>query len=359
MVELVLRATTSDLENGSDAAFAEPDLGELEQTARHIASVQTRNGAIPWEPGGRLDPWNHVEATMGLTVMGFSAQARGALEFLAAVQRPDGAWYAQYDANAIPTVRYVDTNFVAYVATGTWHYAVATHDTNFLIRMWPVVKSAIDFVVDRQEPSGHIQWAVSEDGRAYADALVTGSASTFLSLRCAIEIAIFLNEDPTRWVRSRQALGRALSSGRGFDRTWPSKRRFAMDWFYPVLCGVLPAQAEAIHLNARWDEFADLKYGCRCVCDRDWRTAAETAELVMACHRARDKARARALFATLAQFRAPDGSYWTGLAHPERELWPEERTTWTAGAVLLAADSVYGLTPSAQIFDRARCLSAS
>ena len=322
----------------------------LRETAEYIASVQTRAGAIPWERAGKVDPWNHVEAAMGLSVMGFTAEARRALEFLIALQRPDGGWFAEYDTEGNPTVRHTDTNFVAYAATGAWHCALATGDLEFLACLWPSLKRAIALVVALQEPTGHIPWAVSDSGKAYPDALVTGSASTFLSLNCAIKIAHALGANASDWEQARNALGNALASGNGFDRTWPSKRRYAMDWYYPVLCGAIPPPAAKSLLVARWDEFADLRLGCRCVSDRDWRTAAETSELVMAYVRVGDTARAHELFATLSQFREADGSYWTGLAHPGGVRWPNERTTWTAGAVLLAADSLYELTPAAQLF---------
>ena len=34
---------------------------ELMATARSIASLQLKNGMIPWFEGGHCDPWNHVE----------------------------------------------------------------------------------------------------------------------------------------------------------------------------------------------------------------------------------------------------------------------------------------------------------
>ena len=338
------------LSASTDTSEGRVPFDALRETAEYIASVQTRAGAIPWERAGKVDPWNHVEAAMGLSVMGFTAEARRALEFLIALQRPDGGWFAEYDAGGNPTARHTDTNFVAYAATGAWHCTLATGDLDFLAYLWPSLKRAIALVAALQEPTGHIPWAVSDGGKAYPDALVTGSASTFLSLHCAIKIANALGVHAPGWKRVRNALGSALASGDGFDRTWPSKRRYAMDWYYPVLCGVIPPPAAKSHLAARWNEFADLRLGCRCVSDRDWRTAAETSELVMAYVRALDTNRAHELFATLSQFREADGSYWTGLAYPEGSRWPDERTTWTAGAVLLAADSLYGLTPAAQLF---------
>jgi hypothetical protein len=31
-------------------------------------------------------------------------------------------------------------------------------------------------------------------------------------------------------------------------------------------------------------------------------------------------------------------------------IWPEERTTWTNAAVLMAADALYDLTPASRLF---------
>ena len=46
--------------------------------------------------------------------------------------------------------------------------------------------------------------------------------------------------------------------------------------------------------------------------------------------------------------RRDDGSYWTGIVYPEQETFPfAERTTYTAGAIVLAADALSDATPAA------------
>jgi hypothetical protein len=42
----------------------------LRDTVDYIALVQDSDGGIPWFPGGILDPWDHVESAMGLTIGG-------------------------------------------------------------------------------------------------------------------------------------------------------------------------------------------------------------------------------------------------------------------------------------------------
>jgi hypothetical protein len=52
----------------------------------------------------------------------------------------------------------------------------------------------------------------------------------------------------------------------------------------------------------------------------------------------------------MQHLRDPDGSYWTGLVYSDGKRWPVERTTWTAAAVVLAADALSRTTPGNGIF---------
>jgi hypothetical protein len=123
-----------------------------------------------------------------------------------------------------------------------------------------------------------------------------------------------------------------------------------MDWYYPVLCGALRGASAREHLARHWDRFVVTGYGCRCVDDAPWVTVAESAELVVATARTGNIEAARALFWPLANLRKDDGSYWTGTVLPNEDHWPVESTTWTAGAVLLAADAIFHLSPAATLF---------
>ena len=53
---------------------------------------------------------------------------------------------------------------------------------------------------------------------------------------------------------------------------------------------------------------------------------------------------------TAVAARHDDGSYWTGFVYPDDAHWPVERTTWTAAAVVLAADALSGATPASGLF---------
>jgi len=331
----------------------------LRPSVEFILAAQHDDGCIPWFPGGHADPWDHIEAAMGLVVAGEIDAARRAYAWLKATQLPDGSWWAAYKDGEIHNQDRRETNFVAYIATGVWHFHLVTGDLDFLHEMWPAVERAISFVLAHQGPQGEIHWAVDTDGRPMEDALVTGCSSIHKSLECAVNIAHTIARDARHWVEARRQVGDALRHRpERFDRTWESKARYSMDWFYPVLGGVLTRPQARVRLQERWGEFVQDGLGCRCVSDEPWVTVAESCELTMALLAAGDHPRAAKLFSWLHQWRDGDGTYWTGYQWVEDLLWPEEKPTWTAGAVLLAADALTGHTAASRLFTAVELLES-
>ena len=323
----------------------------LTRTSDYIASVQLDSGAIPWFAGGIIDPWDHVESAMGLTVGGRIKEAQAAYAWLARHQHADGYWLAAYNGDRVADPTRAETNFVAYLATGVWHHFMVTGDEEFLRSLWPTVTRAIEFVLSLQAESGEIYWAFDTRTGINRDALVTGCSSIYRSLDCAIAIAEVLERSSNRWRQARSRLGHALVERPDrFDRTWESKARYSMDWFYPILCGVVSGATAVARLDARWDEFVHPDHGCRCVADQPWVTIAESCELVMACSAAGETDRAEKLFDQLQHHQVEDGSWWTGYVFTDDVMWPVERPTWTAAAVLLAADTLQKITPAAGLF---------
>lgn len=330
----------------------------LRPTVEFILATQQDSGEIPWFDGGHSDPWDHVEAAMGLSIGGEYDAAVSAYRWLTSTQLEDGSWWAGYRGVEIDNGERRETNFVAYIATGVWHHYLITQDREFLREMWPVVERAIGFVLILQTEHGDIHWSVSPDGSAREDALLTGCSSIYKSLECAHNIAVTLDQPRPSWLEARERLGDAIRhKPERFDRTWESKARYSMDWFYPALTGVLaPAEARE-RLNRRWDEFVETGLGCRCVADEPWVTVAESCELVMALLASGDHARAVEVYSWLHQWRLEDGAYWTGYQMVEDIMWPDEKPTWTAGAILLAADALTEYSPASFLFQQVNLLS--
>jgi hypothetical protein len=314
-------------------------VAELQATVDSIAAAQQPSGALPWADG-HTDAWDHVECAMALTLWGRLDEARAAYGWLRRTQAADGAWAMSYDGERVldPSV---DTNQCAYIAVGVWQWHLVTGERGLVEQTWPHVKRALDFVLRYQAPAGHLYWSRNPQGGTDTDALLTGSSSSYQALRCGIALAELLGEEQPEWELAAGRLQHAVAS---HPEAFLDKSRFSMDWYYPVLGGAVRGGAADELLAERWDEFAVPGLGIRCVADRPWVTGAETAELALTLAAIGDVRRASQLLAQTRHLRVADGSYWTGYVFEDDAIWPEERSSWTAAAVVLAADAIAGGT---------------
>jgi hypothetical protein len=319
---------------------------QIRITGEHIAGQQLASGLIPWFRGHHGDPWDHIEAAMALTVCGLDDAARLAFEWSATHQSPDGSWPMETTESYIGDER-IDTNQCAYLAVGVWHSWLITRDRAQVEIMWPVVRRAIELVVALQLPFGGIAWSRNKTGEVSQSALLTGSSSTVMSLRCAMALAELVGDPQPDWELSAARLAHAVAL---HPDAFLDKSRFSMDWYYPVLGGVVRGPAGRAHLNRRWGEFVVPGMGARCVSDRPWVTVAETCELVLSLDAVGDHTRARDLFDSVQHLRDVDGGFWTGYVWPDDAIWPEERSTWTAAAVVLAADALASSSLGSELF---------
>ncbi len=325
---------------------------QVRETVDAIASWQLADGMVPWFPGGHADPWNHVEAAMALALGGRRAEAERAYDWLVGKQRADGSWHQYYRETHVEQDK-LDANTIAYVATGVWHHWLLFGDRGFVETMWPVVEKAIDFVLDLQTRRGEIIWARHADGTPWSFALLTGCSSICHSLRCAIAVAELGGHERPDWELSAARLADVIAAhvrGEGGDAFAP-KHRWAMDWYYPVLAGVVDREVGAERLAERTDTFLVEGMGVRCVSDRPWVTAAETCECLLALLSVGERDLALKLFEWAQQLRAPDGHYWTGIVFPEMVHFPgDEKTTYTDASIVLAADALSGASPASDLF---------
>jgi hypothetical protein len=339
-----MRVVTPPMQTGLSRQEVAVDIQALVDL---IVSMQQADGAIPWWPGHKTDPWDHVESAMGLTVGGAFAQARLAFEWLKANQLPDGSWHAAY-TDGRPTDCTRETNHAAYIAAGIYHYYLVTADLDFVRSMWPTVARAIEFVIRHQTPSGEIYWAVSPQGRIDRMALMTGCSSIFFSLKCALALSRLLNQPNAHWQRATSALQHCIrNKPHRFNTT---KARFSMDWFYPILCGAFSGPSAKSRLDSYWKKFVVQDRGVRCVSDNPWVTIAESCELILTLAAMGSQQKAEIVFRWICDRTFADGTYWCGFTFPDMTIWPEEKITWNNAAVLLAVDALFSLTPAGNFF---------
>ncbi|MEU9884737.1 prenyltransferase [Sphaerisporangium sp. NPDC051011] len=336
---------------GRAAVPAVPGVITAEQvvaTAHSIAAVQEADGGVPW-PEGHVDAWNHVECLMAMTVAGLNAEARKGYDWLARAQRPDGSWPAKMvrgeaaEANG-------ESNHAAYVAVGVWHDLLVTGDEAFTRAMWPVVRRALDFVVDLQTPRGEIIWERSPSGVPATYALLTGCSSIYQGLRCGVLLGEHLGDPHPDWELAADRLGHVLAA---HPEAFADKSRFSMDWYYPILGGAVRGPGARERLDRQWETFVERGLGVRCVSDQPWVTGAESCELAMTLDAAGDRERALTVFGDMQHMRHENGSYWTGWQFVNRAWFPHEQSAYTAAAVILAADALSDTTPGSDLFRQA------
>ena len=334
----------------SEAAVSRsvPDLSiNIDDICKVIVDTQLRSGEIPWCEGQKTDPWDHVEAAMGLSVGGYLPQARRAFEWMARNQNEDGSWFSVY-MQGVPEDRTRDANISSYIAVGVFHHYLITGDPGFLERMWETVSAAIDFALSLQTPDGEIHWAISPEGKVDPMALLTGSSSIYMSVKCGLAIARILGLQAPAWKFSLTRLADAIRNKPHLFNV--TKSRFSMYWFYPVLAGVLTGADAQERIDKYWKKYIIEEQGVRCVYDEPWVTIAESSELTIALAAMGNFELAKIVFSWIVDRRYDDGSYWCGFTCPDIIVWPEDKITWTNAVALLAADALYNLTPAGQIF---------
>jgi hypothetical protein len=319
----------------------------IDDICKVIVDTQLTSGEIPWCDGQKTDPWDHVEAAMGLSVGGYLSQARRALEWMVRNQNEDGSWFSAY-MQGVPEDRTRDANISSYIAVGVLHHYLITGDLGFLERLWKTVSAAIDFALSLQTPDGEIHWAISPEGKVDPMALLTGSSSIYMSLKCGLAIARILGHQAPAWKSAQTRLGDAIRNKPYLFNV--TKSRFSMDWFYPILAGALTGAGAQARIDKYWKKYIIEERGVRCVHDEPWVTIAESSELTIALAAMGNSELAEIVFSWIVDRRYDDGSYWCGFTCPDIIVWPEDKITWTNAVALLAADAIYDLTPAGQIF---------
>jgi hypothetical protein len=323
---------------------------ERAATLDSIAAVQHASGFVPHAPGRDGDPWNHLEAAMALVSGGRIEEADRAISWSLRTQRRDGSWPAELDCSGAARTARVDTNCVAYLAVAVWHRFLATADRSAAARAFPAVDRALRFVLGHEQPGGGVSWERDASGRRGAYALVAASSSIHHALLAGAALAERTGICRPDYVAAAERLARALAGHLAgtAPANFADKSDFAMDWYYPVLGGVLGPAASLRRLDEARARFVVEGLGVRCRAGQGWVTTAETAECALAHARAGEHVTATALLAATRHQRCDDGSYLTGLVHPGgNEFPPGERTTYSAAAVLLTEDALAGGPASA------------
>ncbi|MDA9659936.1 prenyltransferase [Pseudomonadota bacterium] len=326
-------------------------LDGLNHLGKFLDDVQFLSGAIPSNQDDSHDPWDHLEAVMGLSTLGYNDQALHGLYWMVANQNEDGSWYNLY-LDEKPLELNKQTNHASYIAVAVWHFYLINNDINFLQDFWESVKKGILFSLSMQHKSGAIAWNIDKSQKIDEDYLLTGCSSIAKSLECAIAICQVLEHEnfESEWRDAHSKLIAALENPAEIFDLKKDRSRFSMDWYYPILGGIHSTQRIASLVKMIKTSFWIKGLGIKCVADEPWVTVAETSECSIAFKKiGEDKIALELLLNALAIVNMEDIPYM-GWQFDENIYWPEETPSWTAAACILAADANHQLTPGANLF---------
>ena len=326
-------------------------LDGLGHLAMFLEDAQFLSGAIPSNQDGSHDPWDHLEAVMGLTTLGYKDQALNGLNWMVANQNEDGSWFSLYQ-DEMPLKFDKQTNYASYIAVAVWHFYLLNNDINFLQNFWDSVKKGILFSLSLQHKNGAIAWNIDEFAKIDEDYLLTGCSSIAKSLECAIAISQVLGyqDCELEWKAAHSKLIKALENPSNIFDLQKDRSRFSMDWYYPIIGGINSKQRIADLTGRIQDSFWIKGLGIKCVEEEPWVTVAETCECSIAYKKIGEDKIATELLLNAISIVNKKGIPYMGWQFHENIYWPEETPSWTSAACILAADANNQLTSAADLF---------
>ena len=189
------------------------------------------------------------------------------------------------------------------------------------------IKSKIKIIFDQldrfRDTDGYYNWARDKNG--FCDnSLITASMSIFLSLK-ALNNSSKIKFDQKLWSSK-------------FNRDGIDRSRFSMDFYYPYMCGV--KNNKNVFHNSLKDFYVE-GLGVKCVKEEPWVTIAESCECIIALLVLGDIETAKKIFNNILQFKNDNGIFPTGYQYKMDIFWPEENSTWTNAAVIIAAHALF------------------
>ncbi len=317
----------------------------------HIKSIQYKSGAIPSNEDGTHDPWDHIESIMGLNIYKDIEASKSAFNWLTHHQNSDGSWYAKYyKTDAIEKNK--PTHFSPYIAVAALHFFRIFKDINFLQSIWSSIELAVNFSVELQQDNGTIPWSINNNSQIENDYLLTGCSSILKSIECGIALSKILNETENieKWKKAHLLLSNAIQEPDGKFDLIKDRKRFSMDWYYPILSGCLKQHEKLHYINKIFKDFYLDGIGIKCVIEEPWVTVAETSEFILALMCAGYDDEAKRLLFDVLNISDEEGIPFMGWQYEQNIFWPEEKPSWTAAALMLSADCVFDYSDASDLF---------
>ena len=297
---------------------------KFEPSKNWIISNQSSSGAIFWDEKGKCDPWDHCECLIALAIYEEWEYFWKGVNWFITNLNEDGLIYAEFQ-NEKPSKLHYESHHAPYIIMPLIQASLIDKEQDYkkiltneqLLKLENIFEALNDF----KDEDGYFYWA--KDSNGYSDnSLITASMSIFLSL--VAKDKSFPKFNTEMWQEK-------------FNRDGVDRSRFSMDFYYPFLAGIKNNKKEFLDLL---DNYYVKGLGVKCVAEEPWVTIAESSECVISALIHDNENIAKQIFNDIQQFQNKDGIFPTGYQYDMEIFWPEENSTWTNAAVIIAAHAL-------------------
>ena len=297
---------------------------KFEPAKNWIISNQSSSGAIFWDEKGKCDPWDHCECLIALAIYEEWEHFWRGVNWFFTNLNEDGLIYAEFQ-NEKPSKLHYESHHAPYIIMPLIQASLidGKQDYKKILTNEQLLKleNVFEVLNDFKDEDGYFYWA--KDSNGYSDnSLITASMSIFLSLMAKDKSFHKFNIE--MWQEK-------------FDRDGVDRSRFSMDFYYPFLAGIKNDKKEFIDIL---DNYYVKGLGVKCVAEEPWVTIAESSECAISALIHDNEDIAKDIFNDIQQFQNKDGIFPTGYQYDMEIFWPEENSTWTNAAVIIAAHAL-------------------
>ncbi len=306
-----------------------------------IIQNQNRSGSINWDHRGKCDPWDHCECLIALAIYEEWDSFNMGIEWFFNNLNPEGQIASEF-INEKVSKSYYESHHAPYIFLPLYQKFLIDNDIDYLGKYKKQIQAIYNSTLAFADSEGFLFWAKNENG--FSDnSLITASCSVHISLKTYEKIADILELENNH---NKILLNQEKINSKRFDRDGVSRKRFSMDNYYPFLCGIGDDELIRKTLN----DFYKDGLGIKCVVEEPWVTFAESSEFIISLVKMNKKEDAKKILEEIMRFQDSRGIFPTGYQYKLDILWPDEFSTWTNAAVIIAADCVFGISKESNVF---------
>ena len=306
-----------------------------------IIKNQNINGAINWDHRGKCDPWDHCECLIALAIYEEWEPFIKGVDWFFNNLNSEGHIPSEFKNDEI-TKDYYESHHAPYIFLPLYQKFLIDNDIDYLKKYKKQIQTIYETTLAFADSQGFLFWAKDEKG--FSDnSLLTASCSVHISLKIFEKIGDILELD---YSHNEILLNEEKIYSKKFDRDEISRKRFSMDNYYPFLCGI----GNDEKIGKVLGDFYKEGLGIKCVIEEPWVTFAESSEFIISMVKMKKNEDAKKIFQEIMKFQDNRGIFPTGYQYKLDILWPDEFSTWTNAAVIIAADCVFGISKYKNVF---------